>query len=329
MGFSEEYYCPRCNAILNDQYGFDPDEGVWTCTECGYTLYGDGIYEGERFPGVMWRCDSCDALLNKQSGFSDSYSTWTCTECGHVNGISEDDVYETEDDYRNSKEDDSSSEEYDYSNYWHENRLSGEDDSSPEDRYCPHCYALLNIQDDFDPDDEDWICEECGKRISDDDDDDDISDYSHSSDYTYERRNEAYRTAGSSQGTRTPAASSRPTLSREVVMFIIYSVIAVILIVLFVLVAIEIFFTDTPESARRCLDQNYLIVEKQFRDAGFDNITVIPIEDLSDSWFTDRTSEIDTVQSISIDGNTAFKKDERYRTNAAVTIYYHVYPPEE
>ncbi len=99
----DEYYCPNCGATLNNQPGFDPDGGTWTCTSCGKHLMDDDVYEGDTYEGVAWYCDECDALLNRQSGFSDSYDTWTCTECGHVNGTTEDDIYESEDDYKYQK----------------------------------------------------------------------------------------------------------------------------------------------------------------------------------------------------------------------------------
>ena len=35
-----DYYCTNCGADLGDQYGFDPEKGYWTCTECG-TLMTD------------------------------------------------------------------------------------------------------------------------------------------------------------------------------------------------------------------------------------------------------------------------------------------------
>lgn len=41
--------------------------------------------------------------MNSQYGFSDSYETWTCTECGHVNGTTEQDVYESQEDYEYQK----------------------------------------------------------------------------------------------------------------------------------------------------------------------------------------------------------------------------------
>ena len=88
----EEYYCPHCGAILNDQDGFDPSVGAWRCKECGKLLMDDDIYEGETYKGVAWYCDECGALLNRQSGFSDRYNTWTCDECGHENTISEDEI---------------------------------------------------------------------------------------------------------------------------------------------------------------------------------------------------------------------------------------------
>ena len=64
-----EYYCPNCNADLDDQFGFDPTKGTWTCTECEQFLMDDDIADGDNFEGVAWFCDNCDALLNRQSGF--------------------------------------------------------------------------------------------------------------------------------------------------------------------------------------------------------------------------------------------------------------------
>ena len=71
----DEYFCPNCGAILNDQYGFAPDGGTWRCTECGELLVDDDVYNGDSFEGIAWYCDSCGALLNRQCGFSDSYET--------------------------------------------------------------------------------------------------------------------------------------------------------------------------------------------------------------------------------------------------------------
>lgn len=103
-----DYYCPNCGADLEDQSGFDPYGGYWTCTECGQFLTDpDDSDDSSQFDGVGWFCDGCGAYLNKQSGFSDWCSTWTCTECGHTNSISEDEIYDSEADYqRQNNEDD-------------------------------------------------------------------------------------------------------------------------------------------------------------------------------------------------------------------------------
>ncbi|GET11910.1 hypothetical protein SN811_04100 [Ligilactobacillus agilis] len=42
----DEYFCPKCGAILNDQYGFNPNGGTWRCTECGELLMDDDVYDG-------------------------------------------------------------------------------------------------------------------------------------------------------------------------------------------------------------------------------------------------------------------------------------------
>lgn len=77
-----EHFCPNCGATLDEQEGFDPSKGDWTCTKCGQPLYGE-VYDGERFPGTMWYCDKCGALLNKQAGFRDVFDEWVCTACGY------------------------------------------------------------------------------------------------------------------------------------------------------------------------------------------------------------------------------------------------------
>ena len=134
MSYFDEYFCPNCGAILNNQSGFDPDLGVWKCTECGEELYGDELEDTmRRFDGVIWHCDSCGAVLNIQSGFYDDCMTWCCTECGHVNLINEDEIYDSEEDYQNSK----------------------------QVYTCPDCGATLNKQWNFEENSEYWTCEEC------------------------------------------------------------------------------------------------------------------------------------------------------------------------
>ena len=55
----------------------------------------------ERFPENDWYCDRCNAYLNDQPGFDDHHYVWKCTEFGHKNSISSDDIYESEEDFRN------------------------------------------------------------------------------------------------------------------------------------------------------------------------------------------------------------------------------------
>lgn len=40
-------------------------------------------------------------IHNDQPGFDDHRYVWKCTECGHKNSISSDDIYESEEDFRN------------------------------------------------------------------------------------------------------------------------------------------------------------------------------------------------------------------------------------
>ena len=89
-----EYFCPNCGSILNDQYGFDPNRGHWRCTECGEHLMDDDVYNGNSFEGVSWLCDKCGELLNRQYGFSDNLGFWVCTNCGYMNSLTEDDIHD-------------------------------------------------------------------------------------------------------------------------------------------------------------------------------------------------------------------------------------------
>lgn len=79
--------CPNCGAILGAQPGFEDNDGFWVCRACGQQLYGEGVYDGNRYPGVMWYCDQCGDLLNAQEGFDDIRDSWCCRRCGYVNKI--------------------------------------------------------------------------------------------------------------------------------------------------------------------------------------------------------------------------------------------------
>ena len=85
-------FCPNCGAILNAQQGFAANDGYWVCRACGQQLFGDGVYAGNRYPGVMWYCDQCGDLLNRQPGFDDIRDAWRCTSCGYVNRIARSEI---------------------------------------------------------------------------------------------------------------------------------------------------------------------------------------------------------------------------------------------
>ena len=54
-----------------------------------------------RFPDIDWFCDRCGAYLNDQPGFNDSNYTHKCTECGYKNSISRDNIFESDEDFKN------------------------------------------------------------------------------------------------------------------------------------------------------------------------------------------------------------------------------------
>jgi|GEM_PF-2462105 len=88
-----ECFCTNCGAILNDQPGFEYNDGTWICTECGQQLFGDEAGDtGGKMNGVIWYCDGCGAILNKQDGFDYYDDTWICRKCGFRNDISENNI---------------------------------------------------------------------------------------------------------------------------------------------------------------------------------------------------------------------------------------------
>jgi DNA-directed RNA polymerase subunit RPC12/RpoP len=42
-----DWWCDRCGAQLNNQFGFDDNKYTWKCTECGHknSISRDNIYE--------------------------------------------------------------------------------------------------------------------------------------------------------------------------------------------------------------------------------------------------------------------------------------------
>lgn len=173
----DEYFCPNCGATLNNQPGFDPDGGTWTCTSCGKLLMDDDVYEGDTFEGIAWYCDDCGELLNRQSGFSDSYGSWRCTNCGHVNGTTEDDIVEDGPKCPNCGA--SLKDQYSFSDWSNDHTCadcgaklhrSYSDDpfevvEEDEKFKCPRCGASLKDQFSFSDWYNDYTCSDCGAKL--------------------------------------------------------------------------------------------------------------------------------------------------------------------
>ena len=45
----DEYTCPKCGAILNNQKGFDPEYGAWRCLRCGQMIMDEYTYNGDLY----------------------------------------------------------------------------------------------------------------------------------------------------------------------------------------------------------------------------------------------------------------------------------------
>lgn len=128
-------YCPRCNADLTWQKGYDTEAPYCICKNCGEMLINPNF---ETDSDIIWRCDGCETLLNIQKGFTEDCGEWKCTECGHVNKIDVSELYLSEDEYQ-----------ADLSNPY--KGLSDEDvlklsDLSEEDRIAPNVLLVRDTE---------------------------------------------------------------------------------------------------------------------------------------------------------------------------------------
>lgn len=305
----DEYFCPNCGAVLNNQYGFDPDGGTWRCTECGELLMDDDVYSGESYEGVAWYCDSCGALLNRQCGFSDSYGSWTCTECGHHNRISEDDIV--------------SEEQIEFS--------------------CPNCGVTLDFQPGFNKYDDDWECTSCGAHLhhsySDDEyeerEEEESSNNSGNSFEYSDSENQHYSysyTSSDSAKARTSESHNRDSQ--------IYSdnkakqktkkkanwklrFLGILFLIVVALIGIGYYeiklFTPVEFSSTELLGESYEEVVSVFEKAGFSNISTNEIADLS----LKDIAEENKVDTVKIGIFEKFTSTSKYPSNFPVVITYH------
>ena len=101
MVLNDEYeFCPRCDAKLIMQDGFDMNLPYWVCKGCGQMLVNP-----KRESDISWFCDECGAYLNDQEGFSEDCGEWVCSECGFSNRIDVSEIYETEAEFQTHKND--------------------------------------------------------------------------------------------------------------------------------------------------------------------------------------------------------------------------------
>ena len=295
----DEYYCPNCGATLNNQSGFDPDNGTWTCTQCGQHLMDDDTFEGDSYEGVAWYCDECGTLLNKQSGFSDGYGTWTCTECGHTNGTTEDDIYESEEDYQYQKTVNATA---DFISSVVTGIISGIADGSSED-------------------DED-------EDLDYDLDNETSSDYEAAFEYARQEREleEQKQREYQAELNKKRRAKQRRRKNfckkhrKGIVVF-------VCIILLSILTAIGYYqyskLIPTGYNDEELVGLSYEAVEEKLESAGFTNISTIATEDL-----TLEQIELESIVfEIKISDDTDFEKDKKYPYDTEIIVRYHAIVP--
>ena len=306
----DEYFCPNCGAILNNQQGFDPTEGYWTCTSCGEMLTGDDVYDGENFPGVAWFCDECGAFLNLQSGFTDSCESWTCTACGHQNGITEEDII----------------------------------DDSPR---CPNCGSKLMNQDYYADWKNDWECTKCGVNLHRDYcidpfeivDEDDENEYEYDEDYeeyeddandedeipgrysyiAEEIAKELLRESYRKENREIKKSVNPKEVFEGFLKFILTLAVIGVCVSVVLLVQYCTKLIPTGVSSDVLLNREYDSVVSILEDSGFTNIHTIPLEDLD---YIDKDA-VGLVERVYIRGKASFTENNKYPYDSNIEVKYH------
>lgn len=332
----DEYFCPNCGATLNDQPGFDPNGGTWTCTSCGKLLMDDDVYDGDTFEGVAWYCDDCGALLNRQPGFSDSYGSWQCTNCGHINGTTEDDIVDGGLKCPNCGA--SLKNQYSFSDWYNDYtcsecgaKLHRDYSSDPfevvkedEGSVCPQCGDHLKEQSLYSEIDDDWTCEKCGTKLhrdysfddyeevdsEDDDDEDDVDDspqYYHSPMYKqatpYADKSEKSNTSHSLSSTKTETKIPDSELRKKRVKAFIFK-----------RKKIEIGYDYTE-----LLRKNYNVVVIALHNKGFNNIKAIPVKDI----YKGSCYQVGEVEQVVINRSSYFNEQDQVPYDSEIIITYH------
>ena len=78
---------------------------------------------------------------------------------------------------------------------------------------------------------------------------------------------------------------------------------------------------STPIAATDCVGKDYSSIKSDFSSAGFTNIKVEKVEDLKGS----ESDKLNTVKSISVNGNAEFTQGQEFEKTDEVVIRYHAY----
>lgn len=76
-----------------------------------------------------------------------------------------------------------------------------------------------------------------------------------------------------------------------------------------------------PVGTDDCMGNNYLEINNILSESGFVNISLEAIEDLQPS----ESDKVGQIETVSINGNTNFEKDQTFQENAKIIINYHAY----
>ena len=180
---------------------------------------------------------------------------------------------------------------------------------------CENCGSMLDIADGV------LFCSHCGEKLI-------LDDEAQNINITYKdealiKENEArIKESESNERVRIKELEKEERENKtgnKIAVLLISFILLMIAVLVFLLVGLP--KLQGKISAGNCesyIGENYKIVVMQFENRGFENITTIDLDDSGLLW-----NKADTVESVSVGGNSTFDSDKYFYPTANVIISYH------
>ena len=314
----DKLICPNCEANLENQWGFSDYDYDWTCNECGARLHRE--YTSDEFEeievvesyedGINYSCPVCDSNLDGQFGYNEKCNDWICEYCGSK-------LYRYCGDYEYSVVNANKSffENQNYNTSGHEDKdMHSYSDLKLSSRKDKSILRILRIKAFFLSRKKVPVGYSSQQLIGKNYREVEIRLYNQGfKNIHLEPQNDIYMNSTFEVGEVGCVSVNGMTSFSPQEMYSYDS-------------EVIIFYHDKKEITvpfvlKNLRKLNYYDVQTKLSKLGFVNILVQPIRDLTIGWIKRDGS----VESVSIDGDTNFKKNAVFKYDVSIMIEYHTF----